>query len=404
MKKIFTLMAAAFLAVSANAADRLWKFSDDVWASASTISVTTTFEGLKVWADDGKDSSDNPNGTFTIDSNNKTIGGIACTKRLKSGGSTNATETRTSRCVSIDVTGNCTLKIAALSSSGSATRKMFISTAPTSDATSAAILQTFDVPGSNTSAFEYSYTGAATTLYICFSGGGVNLYYIQGSGDGMPEYEEPDPESQTAANSWDFIGEMSTTDKNNITADSDWSVSDGTYTYKKALAEAAATANGTELEYTKGLKFTLSASQLILTPGTRMNFGGNNRNVIIPGLVKNDYVIVEYKINSADANGRGFVLPSNCELVEGSLTATTTDITTFKIKVKKSGSVTLTSIGGIGVRKIALNAALPTGINDVKVIEPATVKDGAIFNLAGQKVNESYKGVVISNGKKMIQK
>ena len=34
----------------------------------------------------------------------------------------------------------------------------------------------------------------------------------------------------------------------------------------------------------------------------------------------------------------------------------------------------------------------------------ATKNDGAIYNLAGQKVNASYKGVVIKNGKKFLQK
>ena len=42
-----------------------------------------------------------------------------------------------------------------------------------------------------------------------------------------------------------------------------------------------------------------------------------------------------------------------------------------------------------------------TGISTVKTVR---VDDGAIYNLAGQKVDKSYKGVVIMNGKKMIQK
>ena len=32
----------------------------------------------------------------------------------------------------------------------------------------------------------------------------------------------------------------------------------------------------------------------------------------------------------------------------------------------------------------------------------ATNADGAIYNLAGQKVDASYKGIVIQNGKKRI--
>lgn len=42
-----------------------------------------------------------------------------------------------------------------------------------------------------------------------------------------------------------------------------------------------------------------------------------------------------------------------------------------------------------------------TGINNITV---DNAKKGVRYNLAGQRVNESYKGVVIENGKKMIVK
>ena len=42
-----------------------------------------------------------------------------------------------------------------------------------------------------------------------------------------------------------------------------------------------------------------------------------------------------------------------------------------------------------------------TAINNVKTAKKA---DGAIYNLAGQKVSASYKGIVIKDGKKYIQK
>jgi hypothetical protein len=33
-----------------------------------------------------------------------------------------------------------------------------------------------------------------------------------------------------------------------------------------------------------------------------------------------------------------------------------------------------------------------------------TKEDSTLYNLSGQQVNETYKGVVVKNGKKMIQK
>ncbi len=44
------------------------------------------------------------------------------------------------------------------------------------------------------------------------------------------------------------------------------------------------------------------------------------------------------------------------------------------------------------------------GETAIKSVKKAAKADGAIYNLAGQKVNASYKGIVIKDGKKFIQK
>ncbi len=49
----------------------------------------------------------------------------------------------------------------------------------------------------------------------------------------------------------------------------------------------------------------------------------------------------------------------------------------------------------------AYNAAVATGIQGVKIVN---AENDAIFNLAGQRVDANYKGVVIMNGKKVILK
>ena len=41
---------------------------------------------------------------------------------------------------------------------------------------------------------------------------------------------------------------------------------------------------------------------------------------------------------------------------------------------------------------------------DINAVKAANAENGVRYNLAGQKVDKSYKGVVIMNGKKMIQK
>lgn len=47
-------------------------------------------------------------------------------------------------------------------------------------------------------------------------------------------------------------------------------------------------------------------------------------------------------------------------------------------------------------------AAGTTGISDIQA--PKSSKDGATFNLFGQKVANDAKGIVIKNGKKFINK
>ena len=45
-----------------------------------------------------------------------------------------------------------------------------------------------------------------------------------------------------------------------------------------------------------------------------------------------------------------------------------------------------------------------TGINQIENVQPATVQDGAIYNLNGQRVMNPGKGLYIVNGKKVIIK
>ncbi|MBO6144351.1 MAG: hypothetical protein J6O54_03715 [Prevotella sp.] len=52
--------------------------------------------------------------------------------------------------------------------------------------------------------------------------------------------------------------------------------------------------------------------------------------------------------------------------------------------------------------QIAAGATDPTGISNISAT--ANTDNGAIFNIAGQKVDASYKGLVIKNGKKYIVK
>ena len=68
----------------------------------------------------------------------------------------------------------------------------------------------------------------------------------------------------------------------------------------------------------------------------------------------------------------------------------------YKITITEKGSAM--AIDGVFLYKADESA----GVNEVKAATKAD--NGAIYNLAGQQVSKNYKGVVVKNGKKFIQK
>ena len=99
MKKIFTLIATAFVALSVNA--QSFNFST---FEAATYTENTTVNGLKIYATSSK--------SIEIDENSKTVDGVTYTKRLKLGGTGGATN----RSIAFDVTSPGKLKVIPCSS------------------------------------------------------------------------------------------------------------------------------------------------------------------------------------------------------------------------------------------------------------------------------------------------
>jgi hypothetical protein len=46
----------------------------------------------------------------------------------------------------------------------------------------------------------------------------------------------------------------------------------------------------------------------------------------------------------------------------------------------------------------------PNETTAIQTVKAAQATDGAVYNLAGQKVGNDFKGIVIKDGKKMLQK
>lgn len=78
----------------------------------------------------------------------------------------------------------------------------------------------------------------------------------------------------------------------------------------------------------------------------------------------------------------------------------------FGLKGAEGGSIfTFQKYSGTGNILISSIEITPAGDDTaVKTIKTVNAKSGAIYNLAGQKVDANYKGVVTINGKKMLNK
>ena len=53
------------------------------------------------------------------------------------------------------------------------------------------------------------------------------------------------------------------------------------------------------------------------------------------------------------------------------------------------------------ITKLVIVSNGATGVSEVKQVK---VGNGFVYNLDGQRVDDSYKGIVIKNGQKFIQK
>lgn len=69
-----------------------------------------------------------------------------------------------------------------------------------------------------------------------------------------------------------------------------------------------------------------------------------------------------------------------------------------------SGTYTFQKYSGTGNILISSIEITPVGTEGITTVNAANEQNGAIYNIAGQKVNEGYKGLIIKNGQKVIKK
>ena len=158
--------------------------------------------------------------------------------------------------------------------------------------------------------------------------------------------------SAAMAQTWTF-GAMSEADKALCATDANWVLGTDRYCYTLALDNAALVANGSELAYAKGLKFTAGApttkeegkAKVRLNYGSsRLELNGNGIVLTIPSLKAGQKVTVSCGTGKTDI-ARG-LNATNITPVSGSFNATSADKVTNVGTVTADGDVVLTTNGG----------------------------------------------------------
>lgn len=116
---------------------------------------------------------------------------------------------------------------------------------------------------------------------------------------------------------------------------------------------------------------------------------------------------VTFSVASKGSKAAFFAIVSGCEAVGNipTFAAKNGDDLAFQdVKVKATADVAIIqeTAGGFGIQSVTISGGTPTGISNLEA--SASAKSSTLYNLAGQQVSESYKGIVVKNGKKYLNK
>lgn len=190
-------------------------------------------------------------------------------------------------------------------------------------------------------------------------------------------------------------------------------------------ADGELSANGVVIEELKGLKFfsvystARSLAIAVNYPSTSLGdyaggaylwLGGGKKKVpcfAIPAVAAGSTITMEVESHKP-AEARGVELYAglsedgktvdDATKIGDSFNPTTKD--THSWTIETAGDVIVYNTNGCHIYKIEITS----GTDAIQTVKTVKVDNGFIYNLAGQRVDANYKGVVIKNGQKLIQK
>lgn len=127
---------------------------------------------------------------------------------------------------------------------------------------------------------------------------------------------------------------------------------------------------------------------------------GSNVRMIIPNVAAGSTITVELE-GASTTEARGLNVSDNVTPTTGNFNNPAIGVQTDEGTVNAAGDVVITSTAGVNIFKITVVAPTTDGISQIK---PTARRDGKAFNLSGQMVDSSYKGVVIANGRKYVSR
>ncbi len=405
MKKLFTLACMVLATVSAGAQDKSWTFGN--WETNASIKQDVTVDGLTLHA--------TSSAAVKVEEKKKSVELNGETVNYTKVVNLNGVASSDARYVSFPVDGPCEITVVGYhgSSSGEYRRVINVSYGEAYDA---ANLLSIVVPtGGGASATTVKYElDKPNTIYLGSGNSGVGLCGI------YVKYITPDnPQPATAAKVWDFTKELGAEDIANLDADAEnWSKTVTDYVRYSYLPKYSAdeaiddlygitlTANGKEVEQTKGLRFgringKIDKERFRFDNGRRLNINGQYVGFIIPDLKRNDVVKVRFS-TATDGDARDIVL-TNATTSDDCVSSSTAEPNEITCTVLSDGYVGFRAgTNGLNYYAVSVNADLPgtSGISSVETNERK--HDGKIYNLCGMEVDNPAKGIYIKDGKKFV--
>ncbi|MGN1263366.1 MAG: polysaccharide lyase family 1 protein [Prevotella sp.] len=198
------------------------------------------------------------------------------------------------------------------------------------------------------------------------------------------------------AQTWDFTS-VSETDKTNLAADADGWTHESTSSndrYKNVgnYTEEALKANGVELEFTRGLLFTISADDAVRVDIKGARMAMNKVLTITLKNAKKGYRVTMTCKTSKSGTARG-VNVTNITPESGSFNSTSADDQTNIGTVTEDGDITITNTGGLYVYSISVVDPETGGSGGGGTVDPAD--HSTVLNTAQSQTQLITAGNVI---------